>query len=72
MTKPNIQEQIDYLADIREKIDYGQDICILSLPQEKAMIMAIQENLIAIRTQEQAEEREKQANTGQVKEVGHG
>lgn len=50
--KPSIQEQIDYVKDIRESLNGGFEINILALPREQQMWMAIHENLIAVRNLE--------------------
>lgn len=48
---PNItlQNQIDWIKDVREMIDGGQEINILALPHESLMLRKIHENLIGVK-----------------------
>ena len=44
-----LQNQIDYLKDLREMIDGGHEVNILALPQESIMLRKIHENLIGVK-----------------------
>lgn len=45
MDKPNLQDQINYIKDLRESVNGGIEVNILALPQESMMLNGILEHL---------------------------
>lgn len=56
---PGIDQQIEFIKDLRELADNNAEINILPLPQEVNMLRAIEENLTAVKRWNQAHEASK-------------